>query len=245
MPFTRYVLIVSAFFLVRAESLHSQWALTSGIYGNIRAITITDSAVFVGSSCGIFRSTDAGGNWRLTYAGFSSSRIYSFSLTNSTVYAATDEGIYRSSDEGGQWMKVTTAAFNIVVASGTDLLAFPRLSGLIARSTDNGASWFRSDSALAATKVFTISAGGGNVYAGTNNGIFLSTDRGAMWNPLGLPWLDVKAIAWEGTTMYAGTDSNGVFRSTDSGVSWTEVGLTYARVNALSLTGATLLAGTD
>ena len=59
------------------------------------------------------------------------------------------------------------------------------------------------------------------VFAGTDDGVFLSGDRGENWSPTGLTrktWY--LAVDSEKRTVYAGTDGEGVFVSRDTGATW-------------------------
>jgi len=97
---------------------------------------------------------------------------------------------------------------------------------------------------------------GTNLFAGTSNGLFFSSDNGNNWTSAnnGLP-LYVTSIAALGTNIFAGTfnDSvntlgNGIFLSTNNGTSWTAVnnGLgEYLLVNNLAVSGTNLIAGID
>jgi hypothetical protein len=92
-------------------------------------------------------------------------------------------------------------------------------------------------------------------YAGTDTGVYKSTDSGGTWSPsnTGLTNTIVMALAINPatpTTLYAGTYGGGVFKSTNSGGTWSAVnsGLTdhYIRVLAINpSSSATLYAGTD
>jgi hypothetical protein len=64
------------------------------------------------------------------------------------------------------------------------------------------------------------------VYAGTYYGVFSTTNHGASWRELnvGLTYLNVSALAVQGTILFAGTNGGGLFRSTDSGSTWNRVG---------------------
>ena len=68
-------------------------------------------------------------------------------------------------------------------------------------------------------------SGGTNIFAGTGNGIFLSTNNGANWTAVdsGLTDLHVRALAISGTNLFAGTDRGGVYRSTNDGTTWAAV----------------------
>jgi ligand-binding sensor domain-containing protein len=92
--------------------------------------------------------------------------------------------------------------------------------------------------------------GATNLFAGTNSGVYLSTNNGTSWSApgTGLPSdTRVNAIALEGTNLFAGTDS-GVYLSTDNGTSWTlaSAGLpANTSVSALAVIGTNLFAGTS
>jgi photosystem II stability/assembly factor-like uncharacterized protein len=83
-------------------------------------------------------------------------------------------------------------------------------------------------------------AGGSNLFAGTNgNGILLSTDNGATWNPAntGLTSLTVRSIVFAGASVIAGA-GNKVFLSSTYGASWVDAstGLPPRQVLALAVT---------
>lgn len=67
---------------------------------------------------------------------------------------------------------------------------------------------------------------GSDLYAGTHNGMFLSTDYGANWTTIntGLSTFFINAVGVSGTNVFAATQSSGmytgVFISTNSGASW-------------------------
>lgn len=97
------------------------------------------------------------------------------------------------------------------------------------------------------------------VYAGTERGVFKSTNRGGTWKRAGTgaPWsyggsTTVYALAMppsSSTVLYAGTN-NGVFKSIDAGATWTGVngGLTDLVVHALAIdpsVPSTVYAGTQ
>ena len=92
------------------------------------------------------------------------------------------------------------------------------------------------------------------VYAGTDGGVFKTTDAGATWSEIntGLTNFRVEALAMDPNdpaTVYAGTYEMGVLKTTDEGANWSEVnnGLTNFRVEALAINPdnpSTVYAGT-
>jgi cysteine-rich repeat protein len=95
------------------------------------------------------------------------------------------------------------------------------------------------------------------VYAGTNGGVFKSTDGGSSWSTAskgltdsGITETYVQELAIDPSspqTLYAGM-FRGVFKSTDGGASWDAAGLTTSDVTALAVDPTnpqTIYAGTD
>ncbi len=89
---------------------------------------------------------------------------------------------------------------------------------------------------------------GSYLFAG-GNGVWLSTDSGTSWTPIGLQDSGtVNALAVIGTNLFASTNNSGVFLSTNNGTSWTSVNRDLPNgtfVNALAVIGTTLFAGAD
>jgi ligand-binding sensor domain-containing protein len=131
-----------------------------------------------------------------------------------------------------------------MVASGRILLAGVEGGGVYA-STDNGAEWKRTNAGLTTTSVHTLVLNGARLFAGTDSGVFVSTNDGAWWTRTGLKVGPVNALAVKGLEIFAGTD-DGVFCSSDNGDNWAapgDSGLTYRVIHALATTGTTLVAG--
>jgi hypothetical protein len=97
-------------------------------------------------------------------------------------------------------------------------------------------------------KIFSIAISGNNVFAGTNGGVFLSTNNGISWNQTsnGLPTSagNVNALAINGNNVYAGIGGSGIYLSTNNGSSWTGInnGLP-STVYTIALQGNNIFAG--
>ena len=139
---------------------------------------------------------------------------------------------------------------NRVYVGGDSAYSYPAL--LI--STDLGATWTMSHTGLTSTVnvLLTIPGDGALVFAGTNNGLFVSTDTGATWAITSLT-SQVRTLVADPihpANIYAGTYGAGVYASTDGGTTWTPMntGLTCNKVLSLALRpGAenTIYAGTE
>ena len=80
-------------------------------------------------------------------------------------------------------------------------------------------------------------------YAGTDSGVFRSTDNGVSWAPCdsGLLKTQARIIEVNGSNLLAGM-SNGLFLSTDNGISWNGAGFHDTSINAIAVSGSGLFA---
>ncbi len=109
------------------------------------------------------------------------------------------------------------------------------------------AQWVQTSGTSGRVTCFAIK--GSNLLAGTNEGIFASTDSGATWTKTdsGLTDNRINALVVNGGDIFAATALAGVSVSTNDGRSWSAVntGLADTNTNALVLSGTTLFAGTE
>jgi photosystem II stability/assembly factor-like uncharacterized protein len=126
----------------------------------------------------------------------------------------------------------------------------------IFKSIDGAMSWQAVNTGLSNRVVLALAinrTAPGTLYAGTEGGVFKSTDAGATWNTTGLTDTSVGSLAIDPIrprTLYAATYGEGVFKSTDAGATWgaLNAGLTVTEVNALAIdpiTPGILYAGTQ
>ncbi|MBS3910181.1 MAG: Ig-like domain-containing protein [Actinobacteria bacterium] len=93
------------------------------------------------------------------------------------------------------------------------------------------------------------------VFAGTDNGIYKSTNGGTSWTQGGLAGNHAQSLAVSpgyaaDGTVFSGTNNAGIYKSTNGGTSWTQVGLAGTSVSALAIsnnyaTDRTVFAGTN
>jgi len=183
--------------------------------------------------------------------------------TGNVYNSAYFVGVSHSSDGGGTWEHDTidlgsrgwAVAFdgvdsNRVYVGGDSAYSHPCL--LI--STDLGTTWTMSREGLSGpvNVLLTVPGVANLVYAGTNVGLFVSTDAGATWEVTSVPG-PVRAIVCDPAdenSIYVGTSGNGVYASTDAGVNCWEMndGLACNKVLSLALRPGvehTIYAGTE
>ncbi len=119
------------------------------------------------------------------------------------------------------------------------------------QSQNHGLQWDRSslpNLGLHAWAVEAIAVNGSDIFAGTPDGVFISTDRTATWTHLdnGLSEA-ISTLAVSNTRVFAGTWTGHVYRSTDKGSSWSLVnnGFPDAPVRSLAIKGSDLFAATE
>ncbi len=110
------------------------------------------------------------------------------------------------------------------------------------------AQWSQTSGPLQAS-VNELLYSGTTLFAGTNRGVYRSSDDGASWTQVNNGFAGdtmIVALAISGTTLFAGDWVNGVFRSTDNGANWTQVnsGMSDTYISDLLVVGSTLFAGT-
>jgi hypothetical protein len=168
--------------------------------GDSCAIGVTFRPIAAGARTATLEIVDSAGIRSVALAGtgtIAASSIVIDSVTPTTLYAGLDgAGVYRSSDSGANWSPATTQPDNkrikaLVIKPGDSAKQFAATyGGGVFKSSDGGDNW--SDCTTQPTNLnllsMTINATG-KLYAGTEGGVFVSTDNCTTWNALntGLP----------------------------------------------------------
>jgi hypothetical protein len=118
---------------------------------------------------------------------------------------------------------------------------------LIASPQTANAQWVHVTALGNGGQALALVAFGGNIFAGTESGVFLSTDGGIKWTSAGSVPV-VSCFAVSGTTIFAGGWDGWVYRSTNNGTSWTAVESLETRyktsITSLTASGSNIFAGT-
>lgn len=173
-----------------------------------------------------------------------------FAVVDTNVYAGSPTGgVFRSTTSKiTAWKSVanglTSGKINTLSSIGTTVIAGSADQGFYL-SNDLGANWTQRNNGLSDKNIQALLVSGINIFAGTTNGIFLSTDTGKTWFNTGLVNTSIAALAISGSDIYAGTNK-GILVSTDNGSSWTAInsGLVNTNVTSLAISGITIFAGT-
>ncbi len=124
-----------------------------------------------------------------------------------------------------------------------------------AGAVDGRAAWTQGSAlpGLKTGRIWSLASSpktAGLVVAGTDHGVYVSSDAGANWAAAGLQALRVWAVGFDvrdPARLFAGTDGSGVYVSTDSGGTWTAAssGLADRTVRSMAFGSDGVAAGTN
>jgi hypothetical protein len=214
----------------------------SGVLG----IKASGNNVFAYTRECLFLSVNNGKSWSKLNTGLD--EIREIALNGDTILAVKFRGLSVSMDNGKSWNTVDfqlVEAENFAVIGGTFIAGLH--GGIMAFSKDKGKSWTYNDSQQW-TSTGSLVVVGRDIFAGTNLGVFRSTNNGVSWIAAntGLATTWVSAIRTIGDTLIACTDS-GVFISMNKGKLWTNINYRIPNliIKDLIVSDHTFLASTD
>jgi len=210
--------------------------INSGIINStVNAIAInSDNSLFAGTVDGVFRSDDDGKQWqRMYFPGTGDNDLMEFSLdpyiydfvmnpSTGSMFVATRKGVFRSNTGGGSWIFVISDVFE-TLAINSDFQIFGGSPGAgIFRTSNNGNTWESINAGLSNTFISAIGISNNNkIFAGTNGGLFVSTDNGSSWKYADLMVKSVRDIVINSKgDIFVADAGAGVYYSSDDGMSW-------------------------
>jgi photosystem II stability/assembly factor-like uncharacterized protein len=184
----------------------------------INSIYVEGETIYASdSSRGFYMSKDGGKTWALRGRnnGMGFNQIFDVIGSGSAIFCATDSALMISTDEGLKWV----AVYNVfgdkdVFVNGAQI--YLASSKELFYSLDGGSKFIKAD--LAGASILSVSVDANKVYAGTNNGLFVSNDAGYRWTKL-FPSGIIRDHVISGSTIYAASEG-GLYVSKDGGTSW-------------------------
>jgi photosystem II stability/assembly factor-like uncharacterized protein len=253
--------------LLKSSDAGSTWATVhtgKAVSTTIVFSPFTTGLVLAGTrGAGALLSRDGGATWSAA-SGLDGRLVRAFGFSLTFVAAATDKGVFLSPD-GSTWSQFGLADRSIdalaVSAVHTPVRMLVGSDGPLSagnlpmfQSADGGASWSALNPAISGTYVVKLAAGplppvGDTrpVVAGTNAGLFASSDNGISFVPLSgasqLPSTDYTQVAFitdHFDRFYAASDgggsgAGGLWRTNDSGQTFTSLVPPVPSITALAV----------
>lgn len=242
----------SGFF--RSTDQGTNWQYIRSRFYNYTSIAITSGGVIYAGEDGggIIRSDDNGTTWVEVNRSIAFIRSLVIDSSNNVFGGSYGGHIVRSTDGGINWTEhnigvATAGILSLAVSPTGTIFAGTNFTGVY-RSSDHGETWNVTGldhgyiNALAINQM-------GNIFAGSDSGIYVSTDDGANWNDSdsGLTNRYVHALLVDSLgNVFAGSN-DGVFYSTDDGGYWQQCNSSVPGSIVLAFAGKTakrLFAGT-
>lgn len=181
-----YVGIAPVGGVYRSDDLGQSWrAVNTGLTDlNIQSLTASGSTLLAGTeNSGLFRSVNGGQRWTQANFGLTNLRVHALTASGTIFFAGTGNGVHRSMDQGQTWLAVNTglpdqAFVNTLLVNGSTL--YVGVFGGVFLSRDQGQNWAAANNGLTYNNVFSLFAGGANLFAGTiGGGVYLNAGVGS------------------------------------------------------------------
>lgn len=234
------------------HSISSIKPLALNSWATITNIKSLENKVYLTTSAGrIFYTEDNGKGWNLTQ----NTNIESFAndalmMSSGKILMSCNQGLYSSIDNGESWSNSSKGLNALEIESlhysDSTLLAGSYQGGLY-RSADFGSSW--QAVSINSTIINGIIGTDEGHFAGCENGLFKSTDRGITWSKIFDPGTNngincgINALNKDEKSIVLAVNSKGIYRSQDNGVTWkypANNGLTPSSYKCVELTGDTI-----
>lgn len=234
-----------------SDVCHAQWMQTSNGIGNsasIHDVTAIGNNLFaVAYGTGVYKSTNNGLNWSLTFQDYQ----YVLSITalgNNVIVGGTAGKVYISTNYGANWTLNNSPIRNIssLFVVGTNLYSGSDFG--IHYSSNGGTNW--TEIGFHYFGAYPITVLGSKIFTGLSYsffnhndslGIYYTTNNGLSWIKTGLDGKRISSLSVIGNNLFAGTDSC-VYLSSNEGINWLAINNGIANAYELKATGTNLFA---
>jgi photosystem II stability/assembly factor-like uncharacterized protein len=222
-------------------------------FSNITAIHGMGSSTYAATDGdGLYISTDNGATWPTQK--LATRELIDIADNGTTLYAGGDNDVF-SSPDGQTWSNFKTGLPSSIGVTGvhatsTDVYAGvatgpPFTNAGVWKSPVASAAWVQKSVGINPDAAECFAQIGSTIYAGTDDGVYKSTNGGDNWAPDGIGNREVRDLLAVSTYLFAATD-DGVYRLDGGSGNWDDIsGDLYVRdVNSLAYNGDHLFAGT-
>jgi len=222
------------------------------VISNAKCFNSPGSRIFSGTESGIYFSTNAGVNWIQSNNGINALNINALESDGTNVYAGAEmTGVFFSADLGNNWINKNNGELSLenfsvlkLLTNGLNVYAVTNGNGGLLRTTNGGNYWSKVLGNIPSHTVYSVGLKGTTVYAGTNKGVYKSTDGVTFYaSNSGITSITVKCITSDTGAVYFGC-TNGIYKSANNGSSWIAM-LTGYDVNDIKSTQYGIYAATS
>jgi len=196
--------------------------------GIFSTYTNNENNLYLGTEDGVFKSTDFGENWE--QQGQFHERVFCFTQNDDQeLFSGTWAGAFKYRMTDDSWMSMnagihTGGYSGITIDFDNNLYAVSLHAGKIHFSNDGGLSWSIKMNGIDGNIVKGVYVDNdGNLYAGTEGGIFFSNNKGDTWFPRGLQILTIRDIEFNSENYIYAATGQGLHISIDNGTNWAPV----------------------
>ena len=199
----------------RSSGALERWERFNGGLPDLRLSCLAiagDSLLMAGTGDGVYVSPLDRPEWsQLSLAGSSIRKLFAF--PHDSIAAFSFHRLRISADGGKNWNDIGMQGYEInalIRTADGDLLAGTSFGGVF-RYTGEGILWDQLNEGLGDLRVNALAAArGGAILAGTESGLFISSNGGASWRRFSKEQLTIESVTVAGEDIFLGTE-RGVF----------------------------------
>jgi hypothetical protein len=181
---------------------------------------------------GIYYTTNDGNSWNRTKLVDNNIRyLYNY---NNKIFACSDSSYaYTSTNNGDTWnsIKINCSNVSSITNINSNIFLSSTDSGIY-KSTNEGQSFAKCNTGLSNINILSLNKKDSILYAGSNSGLFYSTNFGSNWNILGFNTKKVSSIGITDSLILIGTNT-GLYYSTNNGNNWSAEYISGKTVNVI------------
>jgi photosystem II stability/assembly factor-like uncharacterized protein len=154
---------------------------------SVTALVAVGTDIFAATYDGsLYISNNAGNDWKPT--SLQDAYVHCTAAGDGILFiGSTNKGVLVTTDQGVDWSSAspTNSAVNALAVDEKDLFAGTTADGVL-HSTDDGKTWTDVNNGLPTNFVntFAVASKYSAIFAGTDRGLFVSTNAGQLWNPV-------------------------------------------------------------
>lgn len=205
------------------------WTITDYSYSQIQTIAIdTSGKIYAGSNGeGVFCSTDEGTSWYQINDGLMNSNVLSLTITlENEIFCGTDGGgVYKLiNDTSWQYLGLANVQILSLLVKPNGFIYTGTSGYSVFRTTNGGTDWTMLYAGIGDDRfinALTVDSSG-NIYAGTDLGVYKSTNDGDMWYQSNNGLMDtvIYELAVSPSQLILASAGKLLYLSSDGGANW-------------------------